>query len=90
MAGRVRAGTEADLLWWLPALDPTTMGWQRRHFYLGDQAEKNFDRNGNGGPTAWWNGRIVGGWLAGDVVRILYGSPLARNTSGQVRSTPAS
>ena len=21
-----------------------------------------FDTNGNGGPTAWWNGRIVGGW----------------------------
>jgi hypothetical protein len=21
-----------------------------------------FDRNGNAGPTAWWDGRIVGGW----------------------------
>jgi hypothetical protein len=21
-----------------------------------------FDRNGNGGPTAWVDGRIVGGW----------------------------
>ena len=21
-----------------------------------------FDGNGNAGPTAWWNGRVVGGW----------------------------
>jgi hypothetical protein len=21
-----------------------------------------FDTNGNGGPTVWWNGRIVGAW----------------------------
>jgi hypothetical protein len=46
----------------LPALDPTTMGWKRRDFYLGEHTEKLFDRNGNGGPTAWWNGRMVGGW----------------------------
>ncbi len=46
----------------LPALDPTTMGWKGRDFYLGDHAEKIFDSNGNGGPTMWWNGRIVGGW----------------------------
>jgi hypothetical protein len=46
----------------LPALDPTTMGWKQRGFHLGEHAEKVFDRNGNGGPTAWWNGRIVGVW----------------------------
>ena len=46
----------------LPALDPTTMGWKGRDFYLGDLAPQLFDTNGNGGPTAWWNGRIVGGW----------------------------
>jgi hypothetical protein len=46
----------------LPALDPTTMGWRGREFYLGEHAPRLFDRNGNGGPTAWWNGRIVGGW----------------------------
>ncbi|MBO9523326.1 MAG: AlkZ family DNA glycosylase [Nocardioidaceae bacterium] len=46
----------------LPALDPTTMGWKERGFYLGPHAEALFDRNGNGGPTAWWDGRIVGGW----------------------------
>lgn len=46
----------------LPALDPTTMGWKGRDFYLGDLAPHLFDTNGNGGPTAWWDGRIVGGW----------------------------
>jgi hypothetical protein len=46
----------------LPALDPTTMGWKERSFHLGPHADKVFDRNGNGGPTAWWNGRVVGVW----------------------------
>ena len=96
----------------LPSLDPTTMGWKERGFHLGEHSDKVFDRNGNGGPTAWWNGRIVGvwcqrpegtvevvpaedlpqearraldakaseltDWLAGDVVRSIYLSPLAR------------
>jgi len=96
----------------LPALDPTVMGWKERAFYLGDHAERLFDRNGNGGPTAWWGGRVVGGWtqradgtavvvpaeeldraatraldakaqaltawLAGDVVKSIYQSPLVR------------
>jgi len=101
----------------LPALDPTTMGWKERGFYLGDHADRLFDANGNGGPTAWWDGRIVGGWtqqddgtvvvvpaeeisrqaaralaaqaerlsdwLAGDVVRSIYQSPLVRASSGK-------
>lgn len=46
----------------LPALDPTAMGWKGRAFYLGDHRERLFDRNGNIGPTAWCDGRIVGGW----------------------------
>jgi Winged helix DNA-binding domain len=46
----------------LPSLDSTTMGWKERAFLLGDHVDKVFDRNGNGGPTAWWNGRIVGVW----------------------------
>jgi hypothetical protein len=50
----------------LPALDPTTMGWKGRDFFLGDHAERLFDTNGNGGPTAWWDGRIVGGWTQRD------------------------
>jgi hypothetical protein len=46
----------------LPALDPTTMGWQRRDWYLGDYAKALFDTNGNAGPTVWCGGRIIGGW----------------------------
>ncbi len=46
----------------LPALDPTPMGWQSRQWYLGPHAPSLFDRNGNVGPTIWWDGRIVGGW----------------------------
>ncbi|GAB7070872.1 AlkZ family DNA glycosylase [Mycobacterium hodleri] len=46
----------------LPGLDVTTMGWQQRDWYLGPHKAQVFDRNGNGGPTAWSNGRIVGGW----------------------------
>ena len=47
----------------LPSLDPSTMGWKERRFHLGDHVDKVFDRNGNGGPTAWWRGRIVGVWF---------------------------
>jgi hypothetical protein len=50
----------------LPALDPTTMGWKEREFYLGEHAQLLFDTNGNAGPTAWWDGRIVGGWAQDD------------------------
>lgn len=46
----------------LPGLDPTTMGWSRRDWYLGPHKAQVFDASGNGGPTAWWDGRIVGGW----------------------------
>src|SRR4029450_857789 len=46
----------------LPSLDPTVMGWKERAWYLGEHAAALFDRNGNAGPTVWWNGRVVGGW----------------------------
>jgi hypothetical protein len=46
----------------LPVLDPTTMGWFDRDWYLGEHRNHLFDANGNAGPTAWWDGRIVGGW----------------------------
>lgn len=46
----------------LPHLDPTPMGWKSRDWYLGPHAPALFDRNGNIGPTVWWNGRVVGGW----------------------------
>jgi hypothetical protein len=46
----------------LPTLDPTTMGWKERGWYLGRHGDVLFDRNGNAGPTVWWDGRVVGGW----------------------------
>ena len=46
----------------LPGLDVTTMGWYDRDWYVGEHRGQVFDSNGNGGTTAWWNGRIVGGW----------------------------
>lgn len=56
----------------LPSLDPTVMGWFARDWYLGEHREHVFDRNGNAGHTAWWGGRIVGGWRqdAGGVVEV--------------------
>lgn len=49
----------------LPGLDPSTMGWKQRAFHL-DPAHVGllFDRNGNGGPAVWVDGRMVGGWVA--------------------------
>ncbi|MFC6153509.1 winged helix DNA-binding domain-containing protein [Nocardioides yefusunii] len=48
----------------LPVLDPTVMGWKGRSHYLDDAAvAAHFDRNGNAGSTAWWNGRVVGCWV---------------------------
>jgi len=46
----------------LPSLDPTVMGWKERDWYLGEHGPALFDRNGNAGPTVWWDGRVVGGW----------------------------
>ena len=46
----------------LPSLDPTTMGWRARDWYLGGHKDALFDTNGNAGPTIWADGRIVGGW----------------------------
>ncbi|GGO70560.1 winged helix DNA-binding domain-containing protein [Nocardioides deserti] len=47
----------------LPVLDATVMGWKERGWYLGPHAPLLFDRNGNAGTTAWWNGRVVGCWV---------------------------
>lgn len=84
-SGWVLPGDEADepdLEPWaalLPALDPTTMGWKERRFYL-DPVDRPylFDTNGNAGTTAWWNGRIVGCWVqdADGVVRVVARNPL--------------
>ena len=65
--GRENPGPEvvSDLEPWvalLPGLDPTTMGWKQRGWYLPDSAAEAFDSVGNGGPTIWVDGRIVGAW----------------------------
>ena len=58
----------------LPVLDPTTMGWKQRDFYLHpDHTPYLFDTNGNAGSTAWWDGRIIGCWVQDEegVVRVV-------------------
>jgi len=46
----------------LPGLDPTTMGWKERAWYLPESAAEAFDSSGNAGPTIWLDGRVVGAW----------------------------
>lgn len=61
----------------LPALDPTTMGWKERSWYLAEHGRFGhslFDRSGNAGPTIWVDGEVVGGWMqrkTGDVAYLL-------------------
>jgi Winged helix DNA-binding domain len=55
----------------LPPLDPTTMGWFERDWYLGPYKAQLFDTSGNAGPTAWWDGRIVGGWRQSDTGEVV-------------------
>lgn len=78
----------------LPALDPTPMGWVRRDWYLGEHQAPLFDRTGNVGPTIWWGGRIVGGWAqrpSGEVVHRMLedvgadGTAAIERVAGQVR-----
>jgi hypothetical protein len=48
----------------LPGLDPTTMGWKDRSWYVDAAvASRVIDRNGNAGPTIWVDGRVVGSWV---------------------------
>ena len=55
----------------LPALDPTTMGWKERDFYLApDFSSAIFDWSGNCGTTAWWDGKIVGAYVQDDAGRL--------------------
>ncbi len=56
----------------LPSLDPTTMGWKERRWYLGDHGPTLFDTNGNAGPTVWCNGRVVGGWAQRKTGEVVY------------------
>lgn len=55
-------GFEEPVAAFLPALDPTVMGWKGRDWYMGSHVDALFDRNGNAGPTIWVDGRVVGGW----------------------------
>jgi hypothetical protein len=75
----------------LPGLDPTTMGWQDRDWYLGPHAKALFDTNGNAGPTVWWDGRVVGGWAqrkSGEVVlRFLEDAGAEAVTAAEERAT---
>ncbi len=73
----------------LPGLDPTTMGWKQREFYLPAAAAPVFDSNGNAGPTIWVDGRVVGGWAQtkdGDTRLIWFGAvPAARRRQVKAR-----
>jgi hypothetical protein len=55
----------------LPSLDPTTMGWKERAWYLPAAAADAFDRRGNAGPTLWVDGRVVGAWAQAKDGRLL-------------------
>lgn len=56
----------------LPALDPTPMGWKERDWYLGEHKGRLFDTTGNIGPTVWVDGRIVGGWAQPESGEVRY------------------
>ena len=77
----------------LPALDATPMGWKSRHWFLPVDYAALYDRNGNIGPTVWWDGEIVGGWAVrrdGSVVtRLLVdrGAQAARAVTDQAELT---
>ena len=45
---------------WLRAFGPGTVTDIK--WWLGPHKDQLFDRAGNAGATAWWDGRIVGGW----------------------------
>jgi Winged helix DNA-binding domain len=47
----------------LPGLDPTTMGWKERDWYLPAACADCFDRMGNAGPTIWVDGQVLGAWV---------------------------
>ncbi|MEO6124376.1 MAG: winged helix DNA-binding domain-containing protein [Ilumatobacteraceae bacterium] len=73
----------------LPGLDPTTMGWKQRDWFLSaDMASALFDRNGNGGPTIWVDGQVVGGWVQRKDGTLLPGF-LAQVTKAQRRAIDA-
>ena len=57
----------------LPALDPTMMGWKERDWYCRpDYVQRLFDRNGNASTTVWVDGRVLGGWAQRQDGTIVY------------------
>jgi hypothetical protein len=75
----------------LPGLDPTPMGWKGRAWYLGVHAAELFDTNGNVGPTAWVDGRVVGGWAQrpdGEVVTRLL-EPVSQDARARLEDRAA-
>ncbi|AEE44291.1 winged helix DNA-binding domain-containing protein [Cellulomonas fimi] len=46
----------------LPWLDPATMGWTDRDWYVGAHRAQVYDSVGNGAAAIWADGRIVGAW----------------------------
>ena len=84
-------GPPAPWIALLPPLDPTTMGWQARDWYLGDHKQAIFDSTGNAGPTIWADGRIVGGWAirpSGQVVTKLL-EDVGRETAAAIEAEAA-
>ncbi len=74
----------------LPALDPTVMGWKSRGWYLGDHQEALFDTNGNAGPTIWADGHIVCGWAqVGNEIAIRLLEPVAVETRQMIKREAA-
>lgn len=75
----------------LPALDPSTMGWKHRDFALGPHRSELFDVNGNGGPTVWVDGRIVGGWAHRDDGEVAFEvfDDIGREAAEQVKTRAA-
>lgn len=73
----------------LPSLDPATMGWKDRSWYLDDShAGAVFDRNGNGGATIWVDGRIAGSWAQrpdGVITYVLF-EALPKRRRGEVET----
>jgi len=72
----------------LPGLDSTVMGWKERSWYLGHHAPILFDRNGNAGPTVWWNGRVVGGWAQSEDGEIAFRllDPVSREATRMIET----
>ena len=68
------------------------MGWKERDFYLDpEHTPYLFDTNGNGGTTAWWNGRIVGCWVQDDdaVVRVVLREDVGADAGRPSTSRPS-